>query len=209
MFFRLLHCRFAFTCWLIYLSKMKQDKIDAAIALMNLSSHNRNVSLPLADVLPADFDAKRFIACDKRRIQSIVKEGKLQPINWKKVKKEIKAHLGRVMGWLVTIKMFDCNDTPKFVTFKEEEFNTDVVIFHGANFVYLAIPSSDLSSTLYKKAKEVLDIKYEITPTIRRQLISMNKCIKLSWPPHLANFGLSYHKKTFNCIKKSWSCVPN
>ena len=61
---------------------MEEERVDAAIALLKLSTSHINVSVPLMNITATDFGAKRFIARDRRRIQSITKDGKLQEVNW-------------------------------------------------------------------------------------------------------------------------------
>ena len=79
--------------------------------------------------------------------------------------------------------------------FTDDNFKTDLVIFHGDEFVYVAVPSCSLSIELYDKAKKILAVDPILTSNIREKIMTMEKDSKYSWPNYSANFGLSYYQQ--------------
>ena len=92
----------------------------AAKVLLGLLLHHTNLYRPIENVRSTDYEAKRYIKRDMKRIERIIDTGTVAPVSWKVVRKEFEGHLRRFMHRPVTVDFFFCDNADERIYFSEK-----------------------------------------------------------------------------------------
>ena len=120
--------------------------------------------------------------------------------NWNKVEKEFALHLKQILHNNITVKFIHVSGGGGYAKIDGNSWTSefDFVVIHGDKLVYLAIPSRDLSASLYQDTTKDLNIKIKVMDW-DQELLDYHRS-KQKWsqyPPSLLNFGVTVHLQNY------------